>query len=73
MIKSPLNYTGGKFKLLPQILPMFPDNIDNFYDLFCGGANVGANATAKRVYCNDINEKVIQLFQYLQKYWLMIC
>lgn len=67
MIKSPLNYTGGKFKLLPQILPMFHDNIDNFYDLFCGGANVGANAVAKTVYCNDINEKVIQLFQYLQK------
>lgn len=67
MIKSPLNYTGGKFKLLPQILPMFPKNIDNFYDLFCGGANVGANAVAKNIYCNDINEKVIHLFQYLQK------
>ena len=24
LIKSPLNYTGGKFKLLPQILPLFP-------------------------------------------------
>lgn len=67
MIKSPLNYTGGKFKLLPQILPMFPKNIDNFYDLFCGGANVGANAVSKKVHCNDINEKVIHLFQYLQK------
>jgi DNA adenine methylase Dam len=67
MIKSPLNYTGGKFKLLPQILPMFPENVDNFYDLFCGGANVGANVVAKKVYCNDINEKVIELFQYLQK------
>ena len=21
LVKSPLNYTGGKFKLLPQILP----------------------------------------------------
>lgn len=67
MIKSPLNYTGGKFKLLPQILPLFPKDIDNFYDLFCGGANVGANAVAKRVHCNDINEKVINLFSYLKK------
>ena len=24
IIQSPLNYTGGKFKLLPQILPLFP-------------------------------------------------
>ena len=27
MIQSPLNYTGGKYKLLPQILPMFPGDI----------------------------------------------
>ena len=40
MIQSPLNYTGGKFKLLPQILPLFPNNIDLFVDLFCGGCNV---------------------------------
>ena len=30
LIQSPLNYTGGKFKLLPQILPLFPENIDIF-------------------------------------------
>ena len=23
-IQSPLNYTGGKYKLLPQIEPLFP-------------------------------------------------
>ena len=28
MIQSPLNYTGGKYKLLTQILPMFPKNIE---------------------------------------------
>jgi len=39
--KSPINYTGGKFKLLPQILPLFPSNIDIFVDLFAGGFNVG--------------------------------
>lgn len=36
-IKSPLNYTGGKYKLLPQILPLLPNNIDTFIDLFGGG------------------------------------
>ena len=39
MIQSPLNYTGGKYKLLPQILPLFPKDIDVFVDLFCGGCN----------------------------------
>ncbi|MDR2835259.1 MAG: DNA adenine methylase [Bacteroidales bacterium] len=34
-IKSPLNYIGGKSKFLPQLLPLFPKNIDNFIDLFC--------------------------------------
>ena len=33
-IKSPLNYTGGKFKLLSQIVPLLPQNINTFVDLF---------------------------------------
>lgn len=36
-IKSPLNYVGGKFKLLPEIIPLFPTNINTFVDLFGGG------------------------------------
>ena len=47
MIQSPLNYTGGKYKLLNQILPHFPDNTDTFVDLFCGGCNVGVNVNAR--------------------------
>ena len=40
-IASPMNYIGGKYKILPQILPLFPDNIGTFVDLFCGGCSVG--------------------------------
>lgn len=58
-IKSPLNYVGGKFKLLPQILPLFPNNINRFVDLFCGGGNVGVNVKAQKVICNDIQKEVI--------------
>ena len=32
-IKSPLNYTGGKFKLLPKIMPLFLEG-KTFIDLF---------------------------------------
>ncbi|MCR4559278.1 MAG: DNA adenine methylase, partial [Bacteroidales bacterium] len=42
-VQSPLNYIGGKYKLLPQILPYFPQKINTFVDLFCGGCNVGIN------------------------------
>ena len=35
-IKSPLNYTGGKYKLLPQLLELFPKRVETFIDLFAG-------------------------------------
>ncbi len=62
IIQSPLNYTGGKFKLLPQILPLFPKNIDIFVDLFCGGANVGVNVKSHRTILNDTNDNLTYLF-----------
>ena len=55
VIQSPLNYTGGKFKLLPQILPHFPQDVECFIDLFCGGGNVGINAPCNKVIFNDNN------------------
>lgn len=64
-VQSAINYTGGKFKLIPQLLPFFPDKIDNFYDVFAGGANITVNVKAKKYFVNDINEKVIELYQYL--------
>lgn len=62
MIQSPLNYTGGKYKLLPQILPHFPDSIDVFVDLFCGGCNVGINVNANKVIYNDVDEHLLYLY-----------
>lgn len=62
LIQSPLNYTGGKYKLLPQLLPHFPQDIDNFVDLFCGGGNVGINVPCNRVIFNDNNELLRYMF-----------
>jgi DNA adenine methylase len=62
-VKSPLNYTGGKSKLLPQILPLFPNKIGLFIDLFCGGCNVGANVNAEQVIYNDQMGQIIDLYQ----------
>ena len=67
LVKSPLNYTGGKFKLLPQILPHFPNNINTFVDLFTGGCNVGINIKANRIICNDIETTVINLMNELKE------
>ena len=62
IIQSPLNYTGGKFKLLPQILPHFPKDVECFIDLFCGGGNVGINAPCNKVIFNDNNSLLRFMF-----------
>ena len=65
-LKSPLNYTGGKHKLLKQIEPLFPKDIDTFVDLFAGGCNVCVNVDAKKIIANDINADIINLYKYFQ-------
>lgn len=66
LIPSPLNYTGGKYRLLPQILPYFPRNIDQMADLFCGGCNVGLNVFCGKVLFNDSDENLIGLLKTFQ-------
>lgn len=66
-VKSPLNYTGGKHKLLPQLTTYFPKNIKTFYDIFCGGANVGINAVADKIICIDKNPYVIELLRLIKE------
>ena len=65
LIQSPLNYTGGKYKLLPQILPLFPKEIDCFVDLFCGGCNVGINIDLQFT-LRRFTVKSIPAFRYTQ-------
>lgn len=65
-VKSPLNYTGGKYKLLPQIMKLFPNHIKTFYDVFSGGANVGINASAKNIICFEKNRYVVNLLKLIQ-------
>ena len=70
VIPSALNYTGGKYKLLSQILPLFPKDVDQVVDLFCGGCNVGINVDCNKVLFNDSNEYlmgVLDTFRRLTK------
>lgn len=66
-IKSPLNYTGGKYKLLSQLLPLFPKNISTFVDLFTGGGTVALNVDSQKTYAIDNNYSVIKLLSLFQK------
>lgn len=66
-VKSPLNYTGGKFQLLDKIIPSFPTGVKNFVDLFAGGMNVSINTNADTIYVNDHINYLIELYEYFQK------
>lgn len=64
LLKSPLNYTGGKHKLLPSILPVFGEvtGVERFIDLFCGGLNVGINVSYPEIVANDTLTQVMGLY-----------
>lgn len=64
---SPLNYIGGKARILDQLLPVFPENISTFVDLFCGGCNVGINTHAERYIYNDSNRELIGLLKMFMR------
>ncbi len=67
-VKSPLNYTGGKFKLLPQFDNIFPKKIDTFVDFFCGGANVAVNSNAKKIIAIDKETNLIRILELFKNY-----
>lgn len=65
-IKSPMNYTGGKYKILEHIIPYFPKEMNNFVDLFAGGLNVGINVHANTIYANDQITYIVELYRLFQ-------
>ena len=67
LIQSPMNYLGGKFKLLKQILPEFPQGIHNFLDLFAGGGNVGINISANKITLNDNNQNLYSIYSLFKR------
>lgn len=66
-MRTPLNYTGNKSRLMDQFVNHFPNDIGVFVDLFCGGATVGLSVKAKKVIFVDNNRNVINLLKHLSK------
>ena len=67
-VKSPMNYTGGKYKLLHQIEPLFPEDTNLFVDLFTGGGNIAVNVKANKIVANDCEENIIGIYKTFQGY-----
>lgn len=68
MINSPIFYMGNKYKLLNQLTPLFPKNINSFYDLFGGSGTVSLNVKANKIIYNELNYNVYKLFDLFKIY-----
>lgn len=76
--RSPIFYMGNKYKLLKDLIPLFPDSCDIFVDLFGGSGVVSMNyqGTQKTIY-NEFNKNIVELIKMivnnnpkeLDKYW----
>ena len=62
-IKSPINYIGNKYKLVSQIVPLFPDKISTFFDVFGGSGTVLINTKSEHYIYNDINQYISSIFE----------
>lgn len=71
MIKSPIIYNGKKERLLPQISPLYPNTINNYYEPFCGGASVFFDLYSQNIingnyYLSDLNWRVLRLYEVIR-------
>lgn len=76
--RSPIFYMGNKYKLLKDLIPLFPNSCDVFVDLFGGSGVVSMNyqGTQKTIY-NEFNKNIVELIKMivnnnpkeLDKYW----
>ncbi len=66
-IETPFNYTGSKFKLLEQLLPVFDYSKPYFIDVFTGGGSIYTNIVDKydKIIVNDIIEDLIGIHKGL--------
>lgn len=67
-VKSPIFYMGNKYKLLNQLLPLFPKNINSFYDVFGGSGCISGNADGNKIIYNEINDNIVNIFRLFLKY-----
>lgn len=67
-IRSPFFYVGDKYKLMPQLLKIFPRKIKTYYEPFVGGGSSFLNINADKYVLNDIDTNIINLHKMLIEY-----
>ena len=65
IVRSPFFYVGDKYKLLPQLIPLFPEEFERIIEPFVGGGSVFLNTETKDVIVNDLDSNVISIHNLL--------
>lgn len=68
IVRSPFFYVGDKYKLMPQLQLLFPDNISTYVEPFVGGGSSFLNTKAPKYIVNDLDYYVIKLHKELSSY-----
>jgi len=66
-IRSPIKYMGNKYRLLKEFKKAFPNNIENFIDLFGGSGTVSLNVNAELIVYNELNNNIYNLFKMFKE------
>lgn len=66
-LKSPIFCAGNKYRLLNQLIPLFPKECDVFYDVFGGSGCVSGNYRGKiKTIYNEFNRKISMLYEMIK-------
>lgn len=66
IVRSPLFYVGDKYKLLSQLLELYPRDISRFIEPFTGGGSVAMNIQASEYFLNDIDPNIVTIHSLLK-------
>lgn len=71
-----LKWVGGKTQHIQQIIHSFPDNMENYHEIFLGGGSVllavlslqkaGLITINGSIYAYDLNKQLIQVYRHIQ-------
>ena len=68
-VKPIIKWAGGKSQLIHELLRFKPDDFENYYEPFLGsGSFFFALSPKKKVYLNDINPTLINLYKLVRDY-----
>jgi DNA adenine methylase Dam len=61
---SLFSYTGSKYRLLSQLIPLFPEDINTLYDCFTGSMTLPFNVECDKVVAIDADDVVAEYWKW---------